>query len=167
MRARYDDDATFQAHLAAKPVADGLFAWSTSVPNLWARSPTVQNFTVLDDLNFVKPEFTKVADPYMAVEAVSYSNGTVGEALKFWKDVVATSRAESGTLAFGVYGDPTDPNKLWALAAYESVEYRSNVHAQSAAAKALDGGTKDWRTIAQRNLLQKRGGFLYKGSPCG
>ncbi len=81
-RPRYDNDAKFRAHLAAQPVAERLFAWSRRTPALFAKNIGTQNFTVLEGMNFVKPEFAKVADPYIAVEAVMYQNGTVGRTLE-------------------------------------------------------------------------------------
>lgn len=124
------------------------------------------NFTVLEGLNFVKPEFALVTDPYMSVEAVTYQAGAVPKTMPFWRDVVATSWNETGTLAFGVYGDPVNANVLHAWAAYESLQYRTDVHATSKAAAALEANTKDWRVGIDRNVVQKKGGFLYKGTPC-
>ena len=165
---RYDDDDTFNKHLAAQPVADGLFAWSRSVPNLWAGNPGVTNFTVMAELSFVKPGFGAVADPWLTVEAVTYKDGVVGgdSLLPHWRNVVGSAKDEKGTLAFGVYGDAVDKNVLHVLAAYESEAYAADVHSKSAAAVALEDKTKDLRLSVDRKLLRKKGGFLYKGTPC-
>jgi len=165
-RPRYDDDATFYKHLAAPVVSTTLFDWSTKTPNVFSKDPSVQNFTVIDGQSFVKPEFAKAADPYIVIEALTYMEGGVHHVLDHWEEEVDASRAESGTLAFGVYTDPTDKNKLWTLAAYESEAYLMNTHAKSASALELEKHTKGMRTSLKQTLLQKRGGFLYKGSPC-
>ncbi|KAK5659455.1 hypothetical protein OQA88_656 [Cercophora sp. LCS_1] len=162
---QYDDDATFNKHLAADVVSTTLFGWSRGIPNLWSKDPVVQNFTVTAGLNFAKPEFAKVADPYIVVEALTYSRGGVHHVLEHWEEEVEASREESGTLLFGVYADPTNENKLYTLAAYESEEYLTNVHAKSATALDLEKHTKGMRTSLTTTLLQKKGGFLYKGSP--
>ncbi|KAK3352898.1 hypothetical protein B0T25DRAFT_543070 [Lasiosphaeria hispida] len=162
---QYDDDATFNKHLAADVVSGTLFNWSRNTPNLWAKDPVVQNFTVLDGQNFVKPEFAKAADPYIVIEALTYAQGGVHHVLEHWEEEVAASQKESGTLLFGLYTDPVDESKLWTLAAYESAEYLTNIHAKSPTASDLEKHTKGMRTSLKTTLLQKRGGFLYKGSP--
>ncbi|KAK0724630.1 hypothetical protein B0H67DRAFT_109922 [Lasiosphaeris hirsuta] len=164
---QYNDDATFNSHLAASVVSGTLFDWSRSIPNLWSKDPVVQNFTVIDGQNFVKPEFAKATDPYIVVEALTYSSGGIHHVLEHWEEEVAAAQKESGTLIFGLYTDPVDADKLWTLAAYESEDYLKNVHAKSATALDLDKHTKGMRTSLRTTLLQKRGGFLYKGSPCG
>lgn len=165
---RYDDDATFNNHLAADMVSKTLFDWSKNTPNLFAKDPVVQNFTVIDGMNFVKPGFTNASDPHIVVEALTYMEGSVHHVLEHWEEEVAASRNESGTLAFGLYTDALDEDKLYTLAAYESEEYLTITHAKSPTALELEKHTKGMRTSLQQTLLQKRGGFLYKGSPrCG
>ena len=145
-----------------------MFDWSTNTPKVFSKDPYVQNFTVISGQNFVKPEFAKASDPYIVIEALTYMQGGVHHVLDHWEEEVDASRDESGTLAFGVYMDPINEDKLWTLAAYESEEYLRNTHAKSAAALELEEHTKGMRTSLKQTLLQKRGGFLYKGSPsCG
>ena len=149
-------------------VSTTLFDWSTNTPKVFSKDPSVQNFTVISGQNFVKPEFAKAADPYIVIEALTYMQGGVHHVLDHWEEEVAASRDESGTLAFGVYADPINEDKLWTLAAYESEGYLRNTHAKSASALELEEHTKGMRTSLKQTLLQKRGGFLYKGSPsCG
>jgi quinol monooxygenase YgiN len=165
---RYDDDATFYKHLAADVVSKTLFDWSRGIPNIWTKDPTVQNFTVIDGMNFVKPEFAKAKDPYIVVEALTYMAGGVHHVIDHWEEEVDASRNETGTLAFGLYTDPINKDKLWTLAAYESEEYLTNTHAKSPTARELEEHTSGMRTSKQQTLLEKRGGFLYKGSEaCG
>jgi len=163
---RYDDDDTFNKHLAADIVANSLFKWSQGIPNMWSKDPTVQNFTVLNGQSFVKSGFAKVADPYIVVEALTYMEGGVHHVIDHWEEEVEAARDESGTLLFGIYTDPTNKDKLWTLAAYESEDYLKNTHNKSPAAKELEQHTAGMRTSRQEILLQKKGGFLYKGSPC-
>jgi len=167
--SRYDSDATFNAHLSASIVSTTLFDWSrTTTPAVFAKDPTVQNFTVIADRSFVKPEFARAADPYIVVEALTYMAGGVHHVLDHWEEEVEASEKESGTLAFGLYMDPTNADRLWTLAAYESEDYLKNVHNKSPTALEVDEHTRGMRTGLQRTLLQKKGGFLYKGSPaCG
>ncbi|KAK3328730.1 hypothetical protein B0H66DRAFT_539246 [Apodospora peruviana] len=162
---QYDDDATFNKHLAADTVSKTLFDWSRNTTNLWTKDPVVQNFTVIDGMNFVKPEFAKVSDPYLVVEALTYMDGGVHHVLEHWEEEVAAARNESGTLVFGLYKDPLNQNRLYSLAAYESEAYLTNTHAKSPTALELEKHTKGMRTSLQQTLLQKRGGFLFKGSP--
>ncbi|KAK0649753.1 hypothetical protein B0T16DRAFT_445446 [Cercophora newfieldiana] len=161
---QYDDDPTFNKHLAADIVSSTLFGWSTSIPNLWTKDPQVQNFTIIDKMNFVKPEFAKAADPYIVVEGLTYMSGGVHHVIDHWEEEVDASRNESGTLLFGLYTDPVNKDKLWTLAAYESEEYLTKVHGVSATAKELEEHTAGMRTSKQTILLQKKGGFLYKGA---
>ena len=149
-------------------VVETLFNWTRSTPDVFAKNVTVQNFTVLDGMSFVKPEFANFADPYIVVEAIGYKNGTICQAVELWKEEVSASRNENGTLAFGVYKDAVDQNRLYTLAAYESEEYLLGTHAKSAVAEDLDKNTRNSRTGVEQTLLQMRGGFFYKGSQsCG
>jgi quinol monooxygenase YgiN len=147
-------------------VSGTLFDWSKNTPSLFAKDPVVQNFTVIDGMNFVRPEFANASDPYIVVEALTYMDGSVHHVLEHWEEEVAASRNESGTLVFGLYKDPVDEDKLYTLAAYESEGYLANTHAKSPTALELEKHTQGMRTSMQQTLLQKRGGFLYKGSPC-
>ncbi|KAK3395058.1 hypothetical protein B0H63DRAFT_533555 [Podospora didyma] len=167
--AEYDDDAALNKHLAADEVSKTLLDWSKATPNLFAKDPTVQNLTVVDGTNFVKPEFAKAADPYIVVEAQTYLQGGLHHALEHWEEEVDASRQENGTLAFGLYTDPANKNGLWIVAAYESEEYLTNTHAKSPTALEVEEHTSGMRKSLQRTLLQKSGGFLYRGSPssCG
>lgn len=162
---QYDDDGTFAKHLKADIVATSLFAWSQSIPTIWSKPPTVQNFTVLSTSPyFVKPEFAKVADPYIVVESLSYRQGGIRHVIEHWGETIEASHDENGTLALGIYTDPADKNKLWALGAYESEDYFKNVHSKSAAVAELEEHTAGMRSARTQILLQKKGGFLYKGS---
>ncbi len=165
---RYDDDETFYKHLAADLVAKSLFDWSRSIPGFFAKDVLVQNFTVINGMNFVKPEFASASDPYIVVEALTYQRGGVHHVLEHWEEGVSASRNETGTLLFGLYTDPSNADKIYTLAAYESEDFLKNIHAKSATALELERHTRGMRTSLQTTLLQKRGGFLYKGpSSCG
>lgn len=117
-------------------------------------------------MSFVRSDFGRVADPYLSVETITYKADAVSQALPFWRDALAAARNETGTLAFGVYLDPTNKNLIHTLTAYESADYKENVHLKGAAAMALEANTKDLRVSITGHLLQKKGGFLYKGTPC-
>lgn len=147
-------------------VSTTLFDWRDQTPNLFTNSVLLQNFTVIDGQNFVKPEFANVKDPYIVVEGLTYMDGGVEHVVDHWEEEVEASRAENGTLAFGFYKDPTNVDKLWTLAAYESADYLANVHAKSDTAQELELHTEGMRTGLETFLLEKKGGFLYKGSPC-
>ncbi|KAK0746598.1 hypothetical protein B0T18DRAFT_447093 [Schizothecium vesticola] len=135
---QYDDDPTFLSHLSAPLVSTSLFSWSTSTPNLWTSDPLVQNFTLLpNDMTFSKPEFAKASNPYIVVESLTYTSGGVHHVMDHWEEEVAAARNETGTLLFGVYGDPTNNNRLWTLAAYESEQYWREVHEKSETAREL------------------------------
>lgn len=142
-----------------------MFKWSESItPSIWSKNPTVQNFTVIAGQSFVKPEFAKVADPYIVVENMTYSSGGLHHSVEHWEELVEYSRAsESGTLAFGIYTDPKDKNRMWTLAAYESEAYLRDVHSKSAVAKEVEEHTAGMRKGRVQVVLQKRGGFLFKG----
>lgn len=162
---QYNDDNTFNNHLAAPLVADSLFAWSQGIPNIWSKPPTVQNFTVLaNSPYFIKPEFAKVADPYIIVESLTYRQGGIRHVIEHWGEEIEVAHNENGTLALGIYTDPTDKNRLWTLGAYESEDYFKNVHNTSPMAKELEEHTAGMRTSRTQILLQKKGGFLYKGA---
>ncbi|KAK3373679.1 hypothetical protein B0T24DRAFT_703515 [Lasiosphaeria ovina] len=163
---QYDDNETLNKHLAADIVSTSLLKWSQDIPNIWTQNPTVQNFTVISGQSFVKPEFAKVADPYIVVEAQTYMEGGVHHVIDHWEEEVDASRNESGTLAFGIYTDPVNKDKLWTLAAYESEDYLKNTHNKSPTARELEEHTSGMRTSMQKILLQKKGGFLYKGLTC-
>ncbi|KAK4441977.1 hypothetical protein QBC34DRAFT_314049 [Podospora aff. communis PSN243] len=165
---QYTDDATFYQHLGAEIVSTTLFGWTTSIPNMWTKDPAVQNFTVIDGMNWVKPEFAKAADPYIVVEALTYMSGGVHHVIDHWEEEVVAAQKESGTLLFGVYTDPVNKDKLWTLAAYESEDYLTNTHNKSPTARELEEHTRGMRSSRQTILLEKRGGFLYKGAAgCG
>ena len=166
---RYDDDPTFLSHLSAPLVSTSLFSWSTSIPNLWTSDPLVQNFTLLsNDMTFSKPEFAKASNPYIVVESLTYTSGGVHHVMDHWEEEVAAARNETGTLLFGVYGDPTNGNRLWTLAAYESEQYWREVHEKSGTAKEVEEHTRGMRTGKVVTALEKKGGFLWKGvGGCG
>jgi quinol monooxygenase YgiN len=145
-------------------VATSLFDWSKNTPNLFSKGVANQNFTVIDGMNFVKPEFAKIKDPYIVIEAMTYMEGGVEHVVEHWEEEVDESRGESGTLAFGLYGDPTNEDKLYTVAAYESEDYLKNVHAKSATAKEVEHHTEGMRIGQQTLVLQKKGGFLYKAA---
>jgi hypothetical protein len=73
-----------------------------SIPDIWTKDPLVLNFAVIDDMNYVKPEFAKAADPYIVVKAPTFTSGGVHHVIDHWEEEVGASQQESGTLAFRV-----------------------------------------------------------------
>jgi len=140
--------------------------WSRNTPGARGKGVTVQNFTVWDSMSFVKPQFAQTADPWVVVETITYKNGSLSQLMSHWKDQVAESKNELGTLAFGVYGDPHGLDRVYILGAYETRGYMTDTHSKSQTAINLESRSKDLRTNKEQSLLQRKGGFLYK-SPDG
>ncbi len=132
---------------------------------MFATPILTQNLTALSGQDFVKADFANIKDPYFVVESQTYMDGGVHHVLEHWEEQVDESRDETGTLSFGLYTDPTNEDRIYTIAAYESEDYLKNVHTKSRTAREVEEHTAGMRLAMDRTVLQKKGGYLNKGSP--
>lgn len=128
-------------------------------------APTIYQLEPLEGCNsFTRPELANHADPFVVFSEVEYKPGTASTTHSYWQDIVSTSKAERpGTLIYGVWKDINQPDKLFMFHAYESMDYLMKVHVPSKPVQAMLENEKDIRTGLRPWMLQKKGGFLYKG----
>ncbi|KAM7211747.1 hypothetical protein V8F06_012880 [Rhypophila decipiens] len=162
---QYDDEAALQKHLATE-IMTNLHNSTT-----WSKITTssVQNFTVINSTSssfFRSDQFALVSDPYVVIQNLTYSNtGGMRHVIEHQEEAIEyASKSENGTLALGLYTDPTNNKRLWTLGAYESEMYKRDVHDKSGMAEELEEHTGGMRTSRREILLAKKGGFLFKGA---
>ncbi|KAG4441279.1 hypothetical protein IFR05_003207 [Cadophora sp. M221] len=156
----YANQAAFDSHILSKPVVE-MFNWINSA-NIYSRPAEFYTLDSSPELVSIRPELATVKDPYVVVRQTNYQDGKREQSLPGWKDVVAASRNESGTLLAGVYTDPVEKRRLFTIDACTSKEYWMNTHVRSQAyveseriARAMGNGT-------EFSFLRMKGGFLYK-----
>lgn len=101
-------------------------------------------------------------DPFVAMGVLAYKDGTVPQSMPYWKDVVAISAEEEGTLSYGIYTNTEDKNQVVAWEVYTSKEYLYDVHAKSDAVQANVKNTGHLREGLKHTFLKKVGGFFKK-----
>lgn len=124
--------------------------------------PTIRDLEVIDGMDLSRVEVTQQDDPYVAFAELEYVPGTVTQSIPYWKEVVTTSREESGTLVYGLHKDPLQSDKLFTLEVYESKDYLWDIHAKSIAVAENVKNTKSLRKGLKHSFLKFRSGFLYK-----
>ncbi|KAI8626454.1 hypothetical protein F5Y19DRAFT_446584 [Xylariaceae sp. FL1651] len=157
----YASQAALDVHTEWPPVKD-IIAFMMS-ENPLAGAPIVHELPVTD-LSFAREEVTQYGDPYIAVTEIEYHLSIIPNVMPYWKEVVEASRKETGTLVYGVYPHPTDPNKLFTIEVYKSKDYLCDVHAKSEAVVENIKDTKDMRKGLKPIFLKKVSGYLYRPS---
>jgi quinol monooxygenase YgiN len=139
-----------------------MFTWINSA-NIYQTAPVVYNVTYSEDLEFIRPELSKQADPYVVLREADFSEGKLPQSLPWLKDVVNASKNETGTLLSAVYTDPSNSTRLFKVEASMTKEYFLDVHSKSEA--YLIAQSRSWAAEigAESVYLKMMGGFLYKG----
>ncbi len=137
-----------------------MFSWINSA-NIYQRPAIVYNVTYSDDLEFIRPEVATVADPYVVLREHDFSEGTLPTILPYYKEVVTSSKNETGTLLVGVYPDPSNSSRLLTVEAFTSREYL-DVHTQSWAYQVEQSHSWAIENGTEYMNLKMKGGFLYK-----
>ncbi len=155
---RYADGAAYENHMQQTSVQE-LGAWAAEG---LAEAPKIWTLDVQETSSFTKSEVTKSADPTVVFTELGYKPGTLQSTLPYWKRVAEVSKAESGTLIWGVALDPADPDKLAIIHVYESQEYLMEVHATSKEIQETQDFTADLKTQFAPYFLKLVGGYLWK-----
>lgn len=155
---RYADEAAFENHMQQTSVQE-LGAWAAKG---LAEPPKIWTLNLQEDSSFTKPEVTQCADPTVVFTELGYKPGTLQSTLPYWKKVAEVSKAESGTLAWGLALDPEDSDKLAIIHVYESQDYLMKVHATSKEIQEAQDFTLDLKTQFAPYFLKLVGGYLWK-----
>lgn len=160
---QYRDDAQFQEHLRA-PLVASMFAYIGARPDFWGKAGVdSKNWTVINEMSFVREGYARAADPYLVVEHLTYADtAAVAKALEGWRGKLEGAKKVASTLVFGVYGDPLDKKVLHLLHAYET-------RAQWMETKQ-SGPDVTTPSTTYTIPLKKAGGYLYQdpaGKACG
>lgn len=152
------DQAAFDLHMNKKEVKDLIQYLKDQ--EILIGEPNIRELEVIDGMDLTRADVDQCADPYIAFAELDYRTGAVPQSIPYWKEVVATSREESGTLVYGLHKDPLQPDKLFTLEVYESKTYLWDVHAKSNAVAENVKHTKDLRKGLKHSFLKLRSGFL-------
>lgn len=158
--SRYTDKPAFDLHMNTEGVQDLIKYMSTE--KVVEGAPNVRELEVIDGMDLARTDITRHSDPYIAFAELEYKPGSAAQSIPYWKQVVETSRNETGTLVYGLHKDPVQPDKLYTLEVYESKDYLWDVHAKSDAVAENVKNTKDLRIGLKHSFLKYASGFLHK-----
>lgn len=157
---RYTDEAALGHHMEQAHTQD-MHKWMNS-GNL-ASEPDVFMLDQAQGLDFVRPQVKTHPDPLLIVTDLEYKLGTAKSTIPYWKAVFETTRDdEQGALLWQLAKDPKNPDRLFAVHAYESRDYLMSVHAVSKAIKECQAHGKEIQTDIKPYFLKVVGGYLYR-----
>jgi quinol monooxygenase YgiN len=155
---RYADDSAYDNHLRQAPIQE-LRAW---LPGGLGEPPQIWELDVQEDSTFTRLEVVGYENPVIVFTELGYKQGALQSTLPYWKEVADVSKAESGTLVWGVSLDREDPDKLAVIHVYESTQYLMHVHAASKEMQAVQEFTANIRTHIAPHFLEFVGGYIWK-----
>lgn len=159
---QFASKAAFTAHVQTPSMQD-LAAW-VNATSPFRSSPRVSELEVLPNFSFGKA-VAAGSDPWVLISSFSYNEAsTVDTTLPLWKDVVAASQQETGTLVFGAYPDNLRPERVVTVEVYTSFEAFTGVHVRGNELAALNSATVDKVTSIEGWELRLVGGYLAEGT---